>query len=99
MRVTATTSGAHERFVRPVDGVQAPFEEIDGLTSIECGLRQLMMDGSGRGYDELSLSSGAGLGSPWLTVSLRRGKTERLFRLNGQRLLENLIAALGDAPA
>jgi len=101
MRVTAQSIGPDGKVTRGAVLRSVPLEveaeEIDTLMAIGCGFQQEWISGTGGGFARLEVCCGAGLGSPWMTFTIKRdGGEERHFRLHGQRLINALLIAVGE---
>jgi hypothetical protein len=91
IRVTASSSPSTPRFCIPAT-IAVEVDYIDGLTSLESGFHQEWISGTGEGVS-FELTAGSGLGSPWLSFSVKReGDGEgRQYRIDTRKLVRVLL--------
>lgn len=65
-------------------------EEVDTLKAIECGLRQEWISTETEGL-KIQMDSGAGLGSPWLQITIKKEEESRYFRLDMREFLTKFV--------
>ena len=76
-------------------------EKITIDESLACGLRQHWVEGTDPNNNDLpfEVSCGAGLGSPWITLSVGEGEEKSEFRLNVTEIVSDAIRQhLGEEP-
>ncbi|QDU11299.1 hypothetical protein [Gimesia aquarii] len=70
---------------------QLNIQQVDVGGMLECGLRQNWISGEGEDL-EFSMDCGAGLGSPWLLITVKKpGEEDMNFRANMKEFLGDLI--------
>ena len=65
-------------------------EEVDN--TISCGLRQDFLNGESQdGSVKFNMTCGAGLGTPWIAMSIDRDGVERHFRVDVRTLMSSVL--------
>lgn len=92
--VRASTSDPNYKPLTRPFTIPVEVQEVDGVQMLGCGLRQNHISGVADDGTEVTMASGAGCGSPWISGTFKQKGVERHYRLNAEDLLNAIVKGL-----
>lgn len=89
----STSDPNYKPMTRPFT-IPVEVQEVDGVQMLSCGLRQNHLSGESDDGVKVSMDSGAGCGSPWISGTFEQNGVTRHYRLDAQDLLNAIVKGL-----